>query len=219
MKKRTVLEACHAQRGVRRSLTVLFGTALTVGMVSGLMPSATFASESQGGTNTALSNYSRLRDLIETVPERPIAPISESVGDSAETTLVEQQPISLLLRLSDRRVYVLREGTIEKSYPVAVGRAGWETPTGEFEVFHQLANPGWTNPLTDEVMAPGPNNPLGDRWIAFWTDGSNSIGFHGTPNRDSVGKAASHGCIRMYNEDVRELYEMVDVGTQVIVEP
>ncbi|EDX86082.1 ErfK/YbiS/YcfS/YnhG superfamily [Synechococcus sp. PCC 7335] len=105
------------------------------------------------------------------------------------------------------------------SYPVAIGRAGWETPTGKFEVFHQVTDPGWTNPITSEVVPPGPYNPLGDRWIAFWTDGTNSIGFHGTPNRESVGTAASHGCVRMYNEDVRQLYEMVEVGTVVTVVP
>lgn len=67
-------------------------------------------------------------------------------------------------------------------------------------------------------MPPGPDNPLGERWIAFWTDGTNVIGFHGTPNRDSVGRAASHGCVRMYNEDVRELYDIVSTGTPVTVE-
>ena len=108
---------------------------------------------------------------------------------------------------------------LEASYPVAIGRAGWETPTGEFEVFSQIVNPTWMNPITEEIVAPGPKNPLGDRWIAFWTDGVNSIGFHGTPDRESVGQAISHGCIRMYNEDVRELYEIVALGTTVTVEP
>ena len=75
-----------------------------------------------------------------------------------------------------------------------------------------------TNPFTDEVMPPGPENPLGDRWIGFWSDGNNVIGFHGTPNRESVGRAASHGCVRMYNEDIRQLFDMVDLGTPVIVE-
>jgi lipoprotein-anchoring transpeptidase ErfK/SrfK len=120
--------------------------------------------------------------------------------------------------LSDRTVYVYRGEVLETSYPVAIGRPGWETPTGEFEVFSQVVEPGWTNPITGETMAPGAENPLGDRWIAFWTDGTNDIGFHGTPDRDSVGKAASHGCIRMYDEDVRELFDMVALGTPVIVE-
>ena len=133
--------------------------------------------------------------------------------------VLPEVPVRLVIRLSDRRVYVYRGDAIEKSYPVAIGRAGWETPTGEFQVFSMLENPGWTNPFTDEVFPPGPENPLGERWIAFWTDGTNQIGFHGTPSRDSVGEAASHGCIRMYNEDVSELYQLVSIGTMVTVEP
>jgi lipoprotein-anchoring transpeptidase ErfK/SrfK len=136
-----------------------------------------------------------------------------------EPVFPEAQEVRLVLKLGERRVYVYQDDELKTTYPVAIGRAGWETPTGSFEVLHMLQNPGWTNPLTGETMPPGPDNPLGERWIAFWTDGSNYIGFHGTPNRESVGRAASHGCIRMYNEDVRELYEIVTPGTAVIVEP
>jgi len=149
-------------------------------------------------------------------PTEATTPAVEQTTEQAEQT---EQTVRLRLSLSDRKVYVYRGETLETSYPVAIGRPGWETPTGEYEVYSQLVDPGWTNPLDGSVMTPGPDNPLGDRWIAFWTDGVNEIGFHGTPNRDSVGQAASHGCIRMYNEDVRELYEVVALGTPVIVEP
>lgn len=142
---------------------------------------------------------------------RPIAPKAASV--------LPEVPLRLVIRLSDRRVYLYRGDRLERSFPVAIGRAGWETPTGEFEVLSKLENPGWTNPLTNEVFPPGPDNPLGDRWIAFWTDGNNEIGFHGTPNPESVGQAASHGCVRMYNEDVQELFQLVEIGTVVTVEP
>lgn len=130
-----------------------------------------------------------------------------------------EQTVRLVIRLAERQLFVYRGSTLEMSFPIAVGRAGWETPTGQFQVFHMLENPGWTNPFTDAVVAPGPENPLGERWIAFWTDGTNQIGFHGTPDRDSIGQAASHGCIRLYNEDVRALYQLVNIGTPVIVEP
>jgi lipoprotein-anchoring transpeptidase ErfK/SrfK len=58
---------------------------------------------------------------------------------------------------------------------------------------------------------------LGERWIGFWTDGQDTIGFHGTPNVKSIGTAASHGCVRMYNQDVRVLFDLVKVGTPVQV--
>ncbi|MEM1281278.1 MAG: L,D-transpeptidase [Cyanobacteria bacterium P01_H01_bin.152] len=130
-----------------------------------------------------------------------------------------EQPIELVLQLDERQLYVYRGDILEKSFPVAVGKTGWETPTGTFEVSYMLENPGWTNPFTGDLMPPGPENPLGERWIAFWTDGRNEIGFHGTPNGDSIGQAASHGCVRLHNEHIRELYDLVTPGTLVTVLP
>ena len=129
------------------------------------------------------------------------------------------QEIRLVLKLKQRRVYIYHGNSLIASYLVAVGKTGWETPTGNFKVIEMLKNPGWTNFKTGEVVLPGKNNPLGERWIAFWTDGKDYIGFHGTPNRTTVGLSISHGCVRMYNEDVRNLYKMVTIGTPVIVEP
>lgn len=159
----------------------------------------------------AVSTVSPGSVLLPTFPELP--PLEPILPETVE------QATQLVLKLGERRVYVYQDGEVKTSYPVAIGKPGWETPTGQFEVMDMLKNPGWTNPFTDEVVESGPDNPLGDRWIAFWTDGTNYIGFHGTPNRESVGRAASHGCVRMYNEDIRELYSMVSVGTTVVVEP
>jgi L,D-transpeptidase ErfK/SrfK len=150
-------------------------------------------------------------DIRDTLPQ-----LGEPEGLSTQS---REEQIRLVLKINERRVYVYRGEVSEASYPVAVGRAGWETPIGEFEVFSTIEEPGWTNPFTNEMMPPGEDNPLGDRWIAFWTDGDNLIGFHGTPNRESVGQAVSHGCVRMYNEHIRELFEKVQLGTIVIVLP
>ena len=125
----------------------------------------------------------------------------------------------LIIKLSDRRVYVYRDHQLQISYPIAVGREGWETPVGQYKVIQMIKNPIWEHPLTGEIIPPGPDNPLGERWIGFWTDGKNYIGFHGTPNTETVGQAASHGCIRMFNQDVLALFEKVKIGTPVIVEP
>ncbi|MBK4730563.1 L,D-transpeptidase [Oxynema sp. CENA135] len=125
----------------------------------------------------------------------------------------------LVIKLSERRVYVYRNEKVATSYPIAVGKTGWETPTGSFQVIQMLRDPIWEHPWTGELVYPGPDNPLGARWIGFWTDGKDSIGFHGTPNESLIGQAVSHGCIRMYNKDILSLYAQVDVGTPVIVEP
>ncbi len=124
----------------------------------------------------------------------------------------------LEINLRHRQVTVYKGKTRIKSYPIAVGRPGWETPPGNFRVGQMLRNPTWIHPFTGEAIRGGdPENPLGRYWIGFWTDGKNSIGFHGTPNPESVGKAASHGCIRMYNKDVEELFHQVSLGTVVKV--
>lgn len=138
-------------------------------------------------------------------------PIDKPVSPFAEVRLV--------LRLGERRVYVYKKNEVMASYPVAVGKAGWETPTGNFKVMQMIKNPEWEHPWTGEVVPAGPDNPLGTRWIGFWTDGKNVIGFHGTPNPESIGRPASHGCVRMYDKDVQALFEKVELGTPVIVEP
>ncbi len=167
----------------------------------------------------------RLRSLLDSVLVRPTVaptpaeplPVPEAVPESTPEAM--EQPVRLRLSLSDRKVYVYKGEAVEASFPVAIGKPGWETPTGSFEVATLINGPGWTSPFTGEVLPPGPDSPLGDRWIGFWTDGTDVIGFHGTPTRESVGHAASHGCVRMYNEDIRKMFDMVAVGTPVVVEP
>ncbi|BAY07971.1 L,D-transpeptidase [Calothrix sp. NIES-2098] len=123
----------------------------------------------------------------------------------------------VVVDLSDRRAYVYRKDVVIASYPIAVGKKGWETPTGTFQVMHMQHDPVWRHPITDKVFAAGKDSPLGDRWIGFWSDGHNEIGFHGTPDTNVMGTAISHGCLRMRNPDVRLLYTQVSVGTPVIV--
>jgi lipoprotein-anchoring transpeptidase ErfK/SrfK len=125
--------------------------------------------------------------------------------------------VNLVLKLKERKVYVYQGERVLATYPVAVGRKGRETPTGEWQIMETLVNPGWTNFNTGAFVPPGPKNPMGTRWIAFWTDGQDTIGFHGTPDVKSVGKAVSNGCVRMYDKDVQAMYALVKVGTIVRV--
>ncbi len=123
----------------------------------------------------------------------------------------------IILSLSDRLVYLYRHGQLQVSYPVAIGKQGWETPLGDFQVQQMVVEPTWENPFTGELIPPGANNPLGKRWIGFWSDGKDVIGFHGTPNEKLIGQAVSHGCVRMRNEDAIALFEQIEVGTPVRV--
>jgi lipoprotein-anchoring transpeptidase ErfK/SrfK len=125
--------------------------------------------------------------------------------------------INLLIKLNEKRVYVYKGDKLITKYPIAIGKKGWETPTGEWQVLEKIKNPSWTSFKTGKVVSSRVENVLGARWIGFWTDGRDVIGFHGTSNLKSIGTAASHGCVRMFNRDVRALYKMVKVGTNVKV--
>ncbi|ACK68314.1 ErfK/YbiS/YcfS/YnhG family protein [Rippkaea orientalis PCC 8801] len=124
----------------------------------------------------------------------------------------------LVLNLKQRKVYAYQNDKVLASYPVAIGKKGWETPKGNFTVTSLIVNPKWKNPWTGKVSAPGPNSPLGERWIGFATKGKDVIGFHGTPGEHVMGQAVSHGCVRMRNKDIKALFELVDKGTPVIVQ-
>lgn len=150
---------------------------------------------------------------IESVITQPSnSSINPSPASNAQTT-------NLVLKLSDRRVYLYRGNELATSYPVAIGKAGWETPIGNYKVIEMQRDPTWEHPWTGKLVPPGAKNPLGARWIGFWTDGKNFIGFHGTPQEKLVGQAVSHGCVRMRNQDILALYAQVDVGTPVTVKP
>lgn len=159
----------------------------------------------------------KLPDLA--APELP--PLGEAFRYLPQEPKAAENPLEevrLVLRLRERRVYVYRKNKVQASFPVAVGKDGWETPTGSFKVMQMIKDPVWEHPWTGELVPAGPDNPLGTRWIGFWTDGKNVIGFHGTPTPESIGRAASHGCVRMFDKDAQALFEKVAVGTPVIVE-
>jgi lipoprotein-anchoring transpeptidase ErfK/SrfK len=133
----------------------------------------------------------------------------------------------VLLKLGERRVYWVDEASgARESFPVAIGQPKWPTPTGRFSVAEMVENPDFlrfdfSNPTKKPFgrIPPGPNNPLGLRWIAFANAHGWTVGFHGTAKTSVLGRAVSHGCVRMSNPDVVKLYSRVKIGTPVIVEP
>jgi vancomycin resistance protein YoaR len=130
----------------------------------------------------------------------------------------------LLVRQSDRRVDLYRGGHVVRSWSVAVGTSGHPTPTGLFTIGAKRFEPTWHNSSPDgwgedmpETIGPGPDNPLGLRALNWMQHGLDTlIRFHGTANVTSIGRAASHGCVRMTNADVIELFDLVDTGTVIL---
>lgn len=128
------------------------------------------------------------------------------------------EPLRLEISLNKKQVTLFEGEKVVKTYPIAIGRAGWETPEGNFKVAQMVKDPTWQNPLNGYIIpSKDPENPLGRYWIGFWTDGKNWVGLHETPNIASVGTAASHGCIRMYGKDIAEIFAKVKLGTPVTV--
>ena len=181
--------------------------------------------------------------MLPLPPPEPLALLQAAAADSVSAGLASlpqdlhgQNSRHVVMLRGLRRVFLLDNGELRNAFPVAIGMPGWETPTGRFEVLQKIPNPVWVHPVSGErVEEQGPENPLGSHWIAFHRDclgrdahdgeawitikGCTTTGFHGTPHRWTVGRAVSHGCVRLYNEDVSALYRQVSLGTQVTVLP
>ncbi len=187
-----------------------------------LSPSEKLLTQTLRPSKSAIAVRAKLSPLYQ-MPNPELPPLGET---AKYIPLEELYPLEttprgthLVLSLSERRVYLYRDDREIASYPVAIGKEGWETPTGTFKVIDKVRDPAWEHPWTGEIVPPGPENPLGTRWIGFWTDGTNYIGFHGTPNEELVGQAVSHGCVRMKNQDILSLFEQVHLGVTVTVKP
>ena len=196
------------------------------------------------GETPAGSEGELLVKVKEEVPKRksdPIPPLAIPLSDAASLAripddVMERKGLQLVLDRKHHQLLVLKDGLMTRRFPAAVGTTGWETPAGRFRVFEKVKEPVWTHPVSGELVdAESEKNPLGSRWIGFHRDckgrtgwdgeqyldinGCTVAGFHGTPFRWTVGRAVSHGCVRLYEENVQEVFDLVRVGTQVTVVP
>jgi lipoprotein-anchoring transpeptidase ErfK/SrfK len=118
----------------------------------------------------------------------------------------------LRVDISDRRLYVEEGGTVVKSYPVAVGKSQHPTPRGSFAIRRVIWNPRWVPPDSEwargmKPRGPGdPRNPMG-RVKAFFREPTYYL--HGTDDDSSIGRAASHGCVRLRNDDIIDLSRLL----------
>ncbi len=118
----------------------------------------------------------------------------------------------IVVSLQDRKLALLEDGQVKKIYPVSVGRPTTPSPVGTFTIERRVVNPIYSH--NGIVVEPGPANPVGTRWMGLSVRG---YGIHGTNEPRSIGKAASHGCIRMARPDLEELYAQAHVGDTVVL--
>lgn len=142
------------------------------------------------------------------------------------TILPKKLDKGVLINIPEYRLYFFQVDDSIKVYPVCIGLPTWRTPIGEFSIMHKIKNPTWYMPeamaekekVKREIVPPGPLNPLGDFWIG--TD-LRHTGIHSTIIPMSIGRALSHGCVRLYPEDIEVLFPLTEVGMtgEVIYEP
>jgi lipoprotein-anchoring transpeptidase ErfK/SrfK len=132
---------------------------------------------------------------------------------TAEALAQENQPPParrIVVSIADRKLAVIEAGRVVKIFQTAVGAPASPSPTGIFKIATSIEDPAWYT--KGKVVPPGKGNPLGTRWLGLTLKG---YGIHGTSSPSSIGHNASHGCIRMRNRDVEELFQMVAVGDPV----
>ena len=130
-----------------------------------------------------------------------------------ERLKVIKGPFSVIVDLSDHEVTVHAHGYFVTRYPVGVGKDG-ASPIGEFTVQEKLTDPTYYGP-NGIIAHDDPSNPLGEHWI----DIGDSYGLHGTIDPTSIGKDESRGCIRLHNDDVAALYDLLTIGSPVTIRP
>jgi L,D-transpeptidase ErfK/SrfK len=136
--------------------------------------------------------------------------------------ILPAQREGIIINLSELRLFYFDGQNRVYTFPVGIGRQGWETPVSETKIYRKRKNPSWTppasiraeDPTLPEFVPPGPDNPLGLFALDLSLAG---YALHGTNRPGSIGKRSSHGCIRLYPEDIFTLFEKVKPGTPVII--
>lgn len=162
----------------------------------------------------------RLREALAkraTTVKLPLRDVKPKVG-------VGDLGATIVVRVDENRLYLYDGFDVARSWPVATAKPPWTTPVGDWTVYRRAEDPTWYNPSPDGwaasaplVVPAGPDNPMGSR--ALYITAPGLIRIHGTSpgERPSIGHYESHGCIRMLNEDVEQLYPLAPEGTHVLI--
>lgn len=151
--------------------------------------------------NTASKYFLAVLALAAAIPCWAQSPVSSDGGQLSRVVLVS---------LVDRKLAVIDNGVVIATFQVAVGAKVSPSPTGEFTIVSLVTNPTYYHRGT--VIPTGKDNPVGTRWVGLTLKG---YGIHGTNAPGSIGRAASHGCIRLRNRDMERLFTMLRVGDRV----
>jgi lipoprotein-anchoring transpeptidase ErfK/SrfK len=146
-------------------------------------------------------------------------PVRIRRGSPRASTLRSAFRNVIVIRRGSNRLYLYHYERLRRLFRVATGQSTYPTPLGRLTIQVKWRNPWWYPPNSrwakgKKPIPPGPNNPLGTRWMGLSAPG---VGIHGTPSPASIGYSVSHGCIRMYIPEAEWLFNAVDVGTTVFI--
>jgi hypothetical protein len=161
------------------------------------------------------------RTLLDPTAAKTVRVHTKTVQPAVSSEqLAAKYPAVIMINRSAFTLRLYNHLRLTKTYPIAVGMVGLETPAGLYHIENKAVNPAWHVPnsawagsLAGKVIPPGPDNPIQARWMGIYA----GAGIHGTTEDGSIGSAASHGCIRMHIPDVIDLYDRVSVGTPVYI--
>ncbi len=139
-----------------------------------------------------------------------IAGLGEVGFSQAAATPADRAKRVVVVCIPDRKLAVMEGDDVIATFPVAVGADASPSPEGEFQIVNRVANPVYYH--AGAVIPSGKDNPVGTRWLGLSVKG---YGIHGTNAPRSIGHAASHGCIRLRNRDMEQLFTMLQVGDVV----
>jgi lipoprotein-anchoring transpeptidase ErfK/SrfK len=178
-----------------------------------------------GRNGRKLRDHLLTRELTRAVlnaaaPHRVVAVVHPIKPETTRAEVAAEYPSYLTLDRSTFTLRLWKHLKLAKTYTVAVGQEGLETPEGLYHIQEKQVNPSWHVPdsawagdLAGKVIPPGPEDPIKARWMGIFE----GAGIHGTEETWSLGQAASHGCVRMSIPDVEELYDQVEVGTPIYI--
>lgn len=182
--------------------------------------------ESLSGISSRLGMQPQLVAAVNGLPRGRRLRKGDQVRLTNRRIIPARQPTGIVVNLSERTLYWVQDGELVRRFPVGVGKQTWKTPTGNYTITGRRRDPVWHVPPSIQremkaaghtvvkEVAPGPGNPLGKYWLQLSAGG---IGIHGTNSPSSIGRYATHGCIRMRAKDIEWLFKNVPDGTSVDV--
>jgi lipoprotein-anchoring transpeptidase ErfK/SrfK len=188
-------------------------------------PSADSLEVVSGKAGRKLRDVRLTNDLEDAVlsadaPRTIVASVHATKPEVTTKEVASKYPSYLTLDRGSFTLRLWKNLKLAETYTVAVGMEGLETPEGIYEIQEKEENPTWHVPesswagdLAGQSIPPGPSNPIKARWMGIYE----GAGIHGTEEIESLGSAASHGCVRMSIPDVEELYDQVEVGTPIFI--